>query len=44
MPRVVRLGRPANDNSRRPSLATRLFVVALATALTMLALVSWRLI
>jgi hypothetical protein len=44
IPRVVRLGRPANDNSRRPGLATRLFVVALATALTMLVLLDWRLI
>ena len=44
MPRVVRLGRPANDNSRHTSLATRLFVVALATALTMLVLLNWRLI
>jgi hypothetical protein len=44
MPRVVRLGRPANDNSRRTVLATRLFVVALATALTVLVLLNWRLI
>jgi hypothetical protein len=44
MPRVVRLGRPANDNSRPTGLATRLFVVALATALTILVLVDWRLI
>jgi len=44
MPRVVRLGRPANDNSRRTGLATRLFIVGLATALTMLMLLDWRLI
>jgi hypothetical protein len=44
MPRVVRLGRPANDNSRRTGLPARLFVVALATALTMLVLLDWRLI
>ena len=44
MPRVVRLGRPANDNSRRTSLTARLFVVALATALAMLAVLDWRLI
>jgi hypothetical protein len=43
-PRVVRLGRPANDNGRPTGLATRLFVVALATALTILVLVDWRLI
>jgi hypothetical protein len=41
---VVRLGRPANDNSRHTSLAARLFVVVLATALTMLMLLDWRLI
>jgi hypothetical protein len=44
MPRVVRLGRAANDNIRRTSLAARLFVVALATALMMFALYDWRLI
>ena len=44
MPRVVRLGRPANDNARPTGLVTRLFVVALATALTILVLVDWRLI
>jgi len=44
MPRVVRLGRPANDNSRQTSLQARLFVVALATTLVMIALYNWRLI
>jgi len=44
MPRVVRLGRPANDNARPTCLATRLFVVALATAIAILVLVDWRLI
>jgi hypothetical protein len=44
MPRVVRLGRAANDNSRHTSLQARLFVVALATALAMFALYDWRLI
>ncbi|HTR83203.1 MAG TPA: hypothetical protein VMI56_01905 [Reyranella sp.] len=44
MPRVVRLGRPANDNARRTSLQARLFVVALATALVMVALYDWRLL
>jgi hypothetical protein len=44
MPRVVRLGRPANDNSRQTSAAALLFVVAVATALTMLMLLDWRLI
>ena len=44
MPRVVRLGRAANDNVRRTSLGTRLIVIAIATILTMLALYDWRLI
>src|SRR5262249_6934983 len=44
MPRVVRLGRPANDNSRHTALAARVLVVALATALTMLMLLDWGLI
>ncbi|MFI5001647.1 MAG: hypothetical protein ACHQK9_17345 [Reyranellales bacterium] len=44
MPRVVRLGRPANDNARRTSLPARLFVVILATALAVLAVLDWRLI
>jgi len=44
MPRVVRLGRPANDNSRRASPAARLCIVVLATVLTMLMLLDWRVI
>jgi hypothetical protein len=44
LPRVVRLGRPANDNLRQPSLGVRIIIVALATALVMLALHGWRLI
>jgi hypothetical protein len=44
MPRVVRLGRAANDNARRTSLRTRLLVVTVATALAMVALYDWRLI
>ena len=44
MPRVVRLGRAANDNARRTSLKVRLLVVAIATALVMMALYDWRLI
>ena len=43
-PRVVRLGRAANDNFRRPTLQARLLVVSLATALVMMALYDWRLI
>ena len=44
MPRVVRLGRPANDNFRQPSVLVRLFVVALAAGLALLAVVNWQLI
>jgi hypothetical protein len=44
MPRVVRLGRAANDNGRQTSLQARLFMVALATALAMVALYDWRLL
>ncbi|SJZ47494.1 hypothetical protein SAMN02745126_01236 [Enhydrobacter aerosaccus] len=44
MPRVVRLGRPANDNVRQTGLQTRLLVVAIATALMMVMLYDWRLI
>jgi hypothetical protein len=44
MPRLVRLGRAANDNGRRTSLRARLLVVALATALAMVALYDWRLL
>ncbi len=44
MPRVVRLGRAANDNARRTSLKVRLLVVAIATAFVMVVLQSWRLI
>ena len=44
MPRVVRLGRAANDNIRLPRIHTRLFMVVVTTAAAMLALYSWRLI
>jgi hypothetical protein len=44
MPRVVRLGRAANDNVRPSNFATRLLVVAIVTALVMVALYDWRLI
>ena len=43
-PRLVRLGRAANDNFRRPSLQARLLVVVLATTLVMMALYDWRLL
>ena len=44
MPRVVRLGRPANDNFRRPGAMVRLFVGALAAALALIAVANWHLI
>jgi hypothetical protein len=44
MPRVVRLGRPANDNLRQPNMALRLAVITLVTALVLLALHDWRVI
>ncbi len=44
MPRVVRLGRAANDNNaRRTRIQIRLLVVAIAAALAMFALYHWRL-
>jgi hypothetical protein len=44
MPRVVRLGRPANDNFRRSRLWFHLFVMGLAAALALLAAANWSLI
>ena len=44
MPRVVRLGRAANDNIRLPGFSIRLFGVVLATTLAMMALYYSRLI
>ncbi len=44
MPRVVRLGRAANDNARQPNLRARLVVVGLAITLAALALLDGRLI
>ncbi len=38
MPRVVRLGRAANDNARQPGFRARLVVTGLAIALVALAL------
>jgi len=43
-PRVVRLGRPANDNHRRHGMLTRLFAFGLATTLLGLVLLGTRLI
>jgi hypothetical protein len=44
MPRVVRLGRPANDNFRRPSVAIRLLLIVAAAALAVAAATNWQLI
>jgi hypothetical protein len=44
MPRVVRLGRPANDNLREPKMGLRLAVIVFVTAFALLALHGWRLI
>jgi len=43
IPRVVRLGRAANDNARQPGINIRLFVVVVATTLVMLTVYCWRL-
>ena len=43
-PRVVRLGRAANDNVRQPNLRARLVAAGLAIALAVLALLDGRLI
>ncbi len=44
VPRVVRLGRPANDNLRESKMGLRLAVIVLVTAFALLALHGWRLI
>jgi hypothetical protein len=41
MPRVVRLGRAANDNARLPSLRARVLFVSLAVVLSALAIANW---
>jgi hypothetical protein len=43
LPRVVRLGRAANDNARQTGLWVRFLVIAVATALATFALYDWRL-
>jgi len=43
-PRVVRLGRAANDNARQPNLRARLAVAGLLIAVVALALLDGRLI
>jgi hypothetical protein len=43
MPRVVRLGRPANDNARSPAMLA-LRALALVLAVSLLAFVAWQVI
>lgn len=42
MPRIVRLGRPANDNHRQPSAFKRAIMMGFVGVLVMLALIEWR--
>jgi hypothetical protein len=44
IPRVVRLGRAANDNARQPNVNLRLLLAAIATAIAVVAMFDWRLI
>jgi len=41
MPRVVRLGRAANDNAGGPILRPRVLVLSLIAAVSAIALASW---
>jgi hypothetical protein len=43
LPRVVRLGRPANDNQRRPWRPLHMLFLGLASALALLAILNWTL-
>jgi hypothetical protein len=42
VPRVVRLGRPANDNHRRHGALRRLGMFGFSAALAALVLIGWR--
>lgn len=42
MPRLVRLGRPANDNFRQSGRLTRLICAGLAGAILVLVIAEWR--
>ena len=44
LPRIVRLGRPANDNVRQFGRLTRMLAAIFATTVAVLALVHWQLI
>jgi hypothetical protein len=41
-PQIVRLGRPANDNFRRPGWRVWMFVAGLAGAILALMIANWR--
>jgi hypothetical protein len=41
LPRVVRLGRAANDNARQPDIKVKLLMTGLAIALATVALTGW---
>lgn len=41
-PQIVRLGRPANDNYRRPGLRAWMFVAGLGGAILALMIANWR--
>ncbi|MGQ3298025.1 hypothetical protein [Reyranella sp.] len=41
-PRIVRVGRPANDNFRRPGVRTWMFVAGLLGAAVALVAANWR--
>jgi hypothetical protein len=43
LPRIVRLGRPANDNHRRPWHVLHVLFVAVAAVLAVLAVLNWTL-
>jgi hypothetical protein len=44
VPRVVRLGRPANDNQRRAWRRVHLAFVILASTLALIAILEWTLV
>ncbi|MBV8412672.1 MAG: hypothetical protein JOY64_33960 [Alphaproteobacteria bacterium] len=43
LPRIVRLGRPANDNHRRPWRLMHVAFLAVASALALIAILNWSL-
>jgi hypothetical protein len=43
LPRIVRLGRPANDNHRRPWRVLHVAFLAVASTLALIAILNWTL-